>query len=252
MTSTFLTIINFSMLGLLRRLHRLQIQANLQAQSDETGIVYPQVQKHKCKDGRNLYESHSLQEISDAKIQEAITRAKINAKASIEKLGMADLLHKHKQWDTVPTVASDTDIHDSDEDKDEDDDQTDQDRESVINSVVQEVCSEDPSAVEADIAKLSDSLITFELKDRLYKLQQSLPKLNRIPGTSISMFTSSSLDDLSKEIPQKTKKPTILPFVEVSIGSNDRPLFIRKTTAVWLFQEGERVSSDRLFRVRAK
>ena len=28
--------------------------------------------------------------------------------------------------------------------------------------------------------------------------------------------------------------------------------FIRKTTAVWLFQEGERVSSDRLFRVRSK
>ena len=144
-------------------------------------------------------------------------------------------------------MASDTDMHDSDEDEDEDDDQTDQDRESVINSVVQEVCSEDPSAVEADIAKLSDSLITSELKDRLYKLQQSLPKLNRIPGTSISMFTSSSLDELSKEIPQKTKKPTISPFVEVSIGSNDHPLFIRKTTAVWLFQEGERVSSDRLF-----
>ena len=28
--------------------------------------------------------------------------------------------------------------------------------------------------------------------------------------------------------------------------------FIRKTTAIWLFQEGESVSSDRLFCVRAK
>ena len=29
-------------------------------------------------------------------------------------------------------------------------------------------------------------------------------------------------------------------------------LFIHKTTAVWLMQEGERISSDRLFRVRSK
>jgi len=210
-----------------------------------------QLQKHKCKDGRNLYESHLLQEISDANIYEAITRAKINAKASIEKLGMVDLLQKHKQWhkqwDTIPTLISDTDMHDSDDedekDEEDDEDQTDQDMESVINSVLQEVCSEDPSAIEADIAKLSDGLITSELKDRLCKLQQSLPKLNRIPGTSISMFTGSSLDEVSKEITPKTKKPTISPFVEVSVSSNDRPLFIRKTTAAWLFQEGERVSS---------
>ena len=30
------------------------------------------------------------------------------------------------------------------------------------------------------------------------------------------------------------------------------PIYIRETTIVWLLQEGERVSSDRLFRVRAK
>ena len=41
MTSTFSTVINFGMLGLLRRLHRLQIQANLQAESIETGIIFP-------------------------------------------------------------------------------------------------------------------------------------------------------------------------------------------------------------------
>ena len=95
----------------------------------------------------------------------------------------------------------DTDMHDSDDEYEEgDEDQTDQDMESVIKSMPQEVCSEDPLAVEADIAKLSDDLITSELKDRLCKLQQSLPKLNRIPGTSIFMFTSSSLDEVSKEI----------------------------------------------------
>ena len=33
---------------------------------------------------------------------------------------------------------------------------------------------------------------------------------------------------------------------------NGEPIYIRKTTLIWLLQEGERMSSDRLFRVRAK
>ena len=40
------------------------------------------------------------------------------------------------------------------------------------------------------------------------------------------------------------------PYVEVKY--NSKTLCINKTTAVWLLQEGERVSSDRLFRVRHK
>ena len=67
MTSTFSTI-NFSMLYRFVEMFT-PFQANLQAQSDETGIDYPQ---NKCKDSRSLYESHSLQEISDAKIYEAM------------------------------------------------------------------------------------------------------------------------------------------------------------------------------------
>ena len=38
-------------------------------------------------------------------------------------------------------------------------------------------------------------------------------------------------------------------FVELH---NGKYALIRKTTAVWLFQEGYRMSSDRLFRVRCK
>lgn len=61
------------------------------------------------------------------------------------------------------------------------------------------------------------------------------------------MFASEPLQKVFKEEePKKTKKP----FIEVTIGG--RYVFIRKSTAVWLFQEGERVSSDRLFQVRAK
>ena len=46
MTGTFSTIINFGTLGLLRRLHRLQIQATLQSESNKTGIMYLQLEMH--------------------------------------------------------------------------------------------------------------------------------------------------------------------------------------------------------------
>lgn len=51
----------------------------------------------------------------------------------------------------------------------------------------------------------------------------------------------------AKKISQKSK---ICQFVEVEHGQ--KKVYIHKTTAVWLLQEGEWVSSDHLFRVRAK
>ena len=63
MSNIFSTVINFSLLGLLRRLHRLQIQFNIQAQSEVTGIAYPQVHKQESKDGTNSFISYSIDSI---------------------------------------------------------------------------------------------------------------------------------------------------------------------------------------------
>ena len=49
MTSTFSTVINVRMLGLLRRLHRLQIQFRLEAESAQNGIRYPHCEKLRTK-----------------------------------------------------------------------------------------------------------------------------------------------------------------------------------------------------------
>ena len=88
MTSTFSTMINFSMLGLLRRLHRLQIQSELQAESQASGVNYPQVKKHENKDGKRGYTFHSLNDLTNNKICEAVTIANKKAKSIIQKLGM--------------------------------------------------------------------------------------------------------------------------------------------------------------------
>ncbi len=73
MTNTFSTMINFSMLGLLQRLHRLQIQSNLQAQSQSTGVVYPQINKHSCKDGKNTSTASTVSDVSNKVICETIS-----------------------------------------------------------------------------------------------------------------------------------------------------------------------------------
>ena len=46
-------MIKFAILGLLRRLQKLQIQVDLESTSDATGIIYPWHQLHKKKIGIN-------------------------------------------------------------------------------------------------------------------------------------------------------------------------------------------------------
>ena len=65
MTPTFSTVINFSMLGLMRRLHRLQLQSQLHAESSASGVVYPIFKTHERKTGVRNFCPHSLRSISN-------------------------------------------------------------------------------------------------------------------------------------------------------------------------------------------
>ena len=56
------------------------------------------------------------------------------------------------------------------------------------------------------------------------------------------MFEMKDDKNNSQKLPSKCRL--------LEIEHNGKRMFIHKTTAVWLFQEGERVSADRLFRVR--
>ena len=71
MTGTFSTIVNFSMLGLLQRLHKLYIQEELQSQTEiaSHGIYFPRLEKYgKKKDGCSSYSPFNLNNISNEKI----------------------------------------------------------------------------------------------------------------------------------------------------------------------------------------
>ena len=160
MTSTFSTIINFGMLGLLRRLHRLQIQVNLQAEANVTGIIFPRADKHRSKDGQSSYIKHSLEEVTDESILEAVRIAQLNAKASIEKLGMFTLLDKSKVFDSFCCPEVDDTEECLDEDDEDDEDPNEYETDTIIETQIKEVCTDDPSEV---IVKMLSSFLIMVL-----------------------------------------------------------------------------------------
>ena len=101
MSGIFSMTINFGMLGLLRRLHHLDIILSLQAQSDNLGIKYPTPAKKKhLESSGSILEARtsSFQCFTNGIIEEYIEKALKSAKVSIENLGMRKLLEKHKLW----------------------------------------------------------------------------------------------------------------------------------------------------------
>ena len=238
MSSTFSTVINFAMLGLLRRLHRLHIQFCLQTESQETGIKYPRSEAHKSKDGHQKPSTCNVHSITNEQIVEAVTKARHKAKERVEALGMAELLQKKKCWDNPPIPAYVDEELCDDDDCDEEELAGDGDDEAHS--------SQDPTDVASAICQLSSNgVIGEDLTARLTVLHRSSFKRLTGPTLPMPMF---QIDEGSSK--GKMTKRKHCPFVEVQHAG--KTLFVNKTTAVWLLQEGERVSSDRLFRVRCK
>lgn len=77
-----------------------------------------------------------------------------------------------------------------------------------------------------------------------------LQKLSQFEKASFKRIKTTVLPTYEKSSTPLRKGKCVSRFVEVH--QNGHTDFIHKTTAVWLFQEGERVSSDHLFHVRAK
>lgn len=246
LSSTFSTMINFDMLGLLQRIHRIHVKFCLEAECAETGIKYPHIECHKNKDGHNIKKGMRNQEgcgLSDdvlssstnTSISRAVESGKNEAQTVIESLGMAQILKEKKCWEypPIPNMKAE-DI------KDEDD----------LNEGV-DICSDcedgndfqNSDNILCSINKLEkEGFVEKDLKNRLVDLHSSTFK--KLSGTGLPLY------DIEQSNNKSGATSKFCPYVKIS--HNDKDLFIHKTTAVWLLQEGERVSSDRLFRVREK
>ena len=101
MTPTFSTVINFGVLGLLKRLHKMNMLFCLESESDTTAIVYPRVSSHKKKHGHNKA-TNCCVTVLDSQIAKAVEESKCEAKKTVQRLGMADLLKEKDSWKYPP------------------------------------------------------------------------------------------------------------------------------------------------------
>ena len=174
-------------------------------------------------------------------IAEVVERARDSAKRVTDTLGMAELLKKSNSWENPPTPVLDNKEELQDEDEFEDDVPADND---VARNLQEDISADDPEDVVSDISQLTSvGIIGNDLSNHLATLHKSTFK--RLSDSSLPMFEVKDVVSNKKSTYSKH-----CPYVEVRY--NSMTLCINKTTAVWLLQEGERVSSDRLFRVRHK
>ena len=249
MSSTFSTVINFGRLSLLRRLHRLHTQFCLESESGETGIKYPRVEAHKLNNGHSKHHQHNTLP-TDEDIAKAVEKSRKEAQKEVEALGMAQLLKGNECWDypPIPAIKEEDMNEGNDDDDDDDDDHVETETgDEVIPLLLQEVnVSDNPDDVASGITELKKvGIIDEGLCRYLTSLHRAAFK--HLSSTGLPIYDVK--DNQQCEVSSK-KSTMFSPYVEIS--HNSKSAFIHKTTAVWLLQEGERVSSDRLFWVRAK
>ena len=105
-------------------------------------------------------------------------------------------------------------------------------------------CTHTSEEVKDSIVKINnEKIISNDVKTGLLNLHDETFK--RLP-TSLQMFHKIEKESEKKDTQAKLKHNKM-----VEVNQNGKKFYIHKTTAVELLQESERVSTDRLFRVRA-
>ena len=94
MTGTFRTIFNFSLLGILQRIHKLSIKGELEV--EDTGMKFPRIERQKQKVGCGKtvpIHIHSAN-MTDNAIYTILKNAETKARNMAEKLGIDNKLKK--------------------------------------------------------------------------------------------------------------------------------------------------------------
>ena len=230
----------------------MHAQICLESERSETGVKYPRVEAHKLKDGHSKnYQPNTLP--TDEDIVTAVEKSRKEAQKVVEDLGMAKQLKDNECWEYPPisTVKEDDMNEDNDDDDDDYDDHVETGTGDEVDPfLLQEAnVNDNPDDVVCGIAELKKvGIIDKGLCEHLTSLHRTA--LKRLPSTGLPIYDVKDNQECEASSKKSKKSSKFSPYVEIS--HNGKSAFIHKTTAVWLLQEGERVSSDRLFRVRAK
>ena len=117
------------------------------------------------------------------------------------------------------------------------------------NYLLAETCLESP---DSDLKTMSNNkIVTTVAMERLMYLHKPLP-VDKLPSETIPLYKlkydSLNSDTLSELF--AGGKHVFTPYMQAQVKG--RSVLIRKTPAVWLFQETERLSADCILRVRLK
>ena len=196
-----------------------------------------------------------------------IKKAQGRAKLMAEELGMAVTFVKHLLWgpdvkirgiDGGAEYCNELNNDESDSDELSDDNEPILDQEISSNKAgkeqseqdciaqLQETCIEDAAVLANDLENISKHDLLHN--NMLEKLKMTHESFKRLSSSGMPIYERVETQDKKG---RKQNQKSFNPFVEVQVRDG-QSIFICKTTAVWLLQEGERVSTDRLFRVRHK
>lgn len=198
MTSTFSTQINFSIYGLLQRLHRLQIQSQLESEMEETGICYPRVLTHIKKVGfpdSKVLDATNLLDITNKDIVAMIQCAKDEAIVAVTKLGMSV---EGGKWEEMILKPVATDDDDNDDDDDDDDEDGDKDEGCAINDGDNKKTSEQVSDdLELSHNERLEDISSMQkvglVEDEVFEKLQGR-KMKQTSSSTISIYSAEATD----------------------------------------------------------
>uniref|UniRef100_A0A1X7TPL7 Uncharacterized protein n=1 Tax=Amphimedon queenslandica TaxID=400682 RepID=A0A1X7TPL7_AMPQE len=213
MQGTFPSIVNFTMLGMLQRLHKLAIKEDLESESEREshGIHLARLEGHKKKTGHGKV-SPSDWNLTDECIFVALKEAEERGKSAVSKLGMADELKRVNKWEIPPKPSSIMSTWNDDDDDDEK-----EEYEIEHNGINEPNEAEDLKDIVSDLEKLHAN---NAIDNELLKKGQSMAKMVSIdiPSVAIPMYQNKMMTP--------DKDPNNSLFVPVIVKG--RSIFIRK------------------------
>jgi hypothetical protein len=218
------------MLSLLQRLHKLSVKEDLQSHSERQihEIHSARLDSHKKIDGHSNMETYNVN-LSDNEIFDTLVEAEQKAKTVVNTLDMAEDLKKKNKWDIPPISLMMQRENENDEDVNDEGDVTVTD--VMVDSEIWDTTSS--AEVIDDISKLhANNIVDTTLVEKAKRLAKRKESLD----LGVSVYHNIANDSSNSDRPL---------FVSVKVG--EKEVFIRKRTAVWLFNDSERVSSDRIF-----
>ena len=231
MTGTFSTVVNFSLLGMLQRLHKLYIQEECQSKTGSaSGICFPRQEKYgRKKDGNKQYEKFSI-DISNQEIYEAMKEAETRAKDSMETLCMAEDLKQQKLWD-IPPIPTHLVPHNDENDSAENEEETEEEKGDDFQDPFI-YPTESISDLSNDVSQLYNSkAVDVSVKMKVENMKKRKGK--KIPFKKLECQGDGSIPMYKQSTSEPSNQKS--PFVELEIPGQEK-VMIRKRTAVGCFK----------------